>query len=151
MKYLIKFWIFIILIFFNASTSFLEYEIEKANNENYEMNTIMYDELYYHWEDTQMFTLNGFMFSIIGLYDYWYTFGSDNVEGLLSYSLTTLKEYVLKFRFEDGISYYDLKYKVQSDRYHKHHIEELRYMSLISNDNYFDNIADIFLNDYDPY
>lgn len=102
-------------------------------------------------EDPQMYTLNGFMFAIIGLYDYWYEFGGEDIEELLSWSLTTLKEYAPKFRVEGDISYYDLKYKVQSDRYHKHHIEELRYMTLITGDTFFDSLADLFLSDFDPY
>lgn len=92
-------------------------------------------------------TLNGMIFAIYGIYDYFLITGKDR-DNLLKASLTTIKENILRFRVDDGMSLYCLKHKVVDAYYHSVHIEQLKMLSKISGDYYFDSISELFKKDY---
>ena len=71
-----------------------------------------------------------------------------SVEKILNASLTTLKDKITEFRVPAGISYYCLKHKVQSSKYHSIHIKQLNIIFKITGDSYFKQMADNFYSDY---
>jgi len=99
-------------------------------------------------------TLNGFIFSIFGLYDYFMiNLNNNETEFILQASITTIKEYIELYRIEDEVSLYCLKphaplYRRQSAFYHKIHTEQLLYLYKISLDEYFYTMHVNFYNDY---
>ena len=96
-------------------------------------------------------TLNGFMFAIFGLYDYYELTKSDTVKDILRATLTTIKYNIYDYRVEDDISYYCLRHNIQDPFYHKIHIAQLKYLTNITGDSYFSAIGEILKNDYWEY
>lgn len=100
--------------------------------------------------DLPAFTLNGMIFAIYGLYDYYRITSSELVLKYLYASITTIKDNILRFRCEDDVSYYCLKhnnFKGRNPSYHKVHIRELKKLTDITGDPYFKEIAEIFYKD----
>jgi len=92
--------------------------------------------------------LNGFIFAIYGLYDY-YLLTKDIVSRLLlQASITTIQRYISEYRNEGGISYYCLKHKHQDGGYHMIHIDQLYTLYRITGDDYFLEMAHNFEADY---
>jgi len=88
--------------------------------------------------DPPVYTLNGFMFTLLGLYDWWQATGSTDAEDLFKEGIKTLEKILPYYDF-GGMSCYDLSYfTVQRDtykkkglphmaaRYHAVHITQLR-------------------------
>jgi hypothetical protein len=94
------------------------------------------------------YTLNGFLFSIIGLYDYYRIRPAKEVYGLLCAVLTTAKHNVHRFRSNKNVSYYCLSHKVQSLTYHEIHIDQIDYLFKITNDIKFKAESIFFSLDY---
>lgn len=82
-------------------------------------------------------TLNGFIFGVWGLYDYWAATGDETAERLVKASLATLKRYLPDFRVAGEPSYYCLSHRAQIPNYHVTHIEQLLYLFRLSGDEYF--------------
>ena len=99
--------------------------------------------------DGQNYTqaLNGFIFGVYGIYDYYVLTNRQHGSQILLASLTTLKKYLENYREPGEISYYCLRHKVQSDRYHKVHIDQLQTLYKITSDIYFKELADKFMSD----
>jgi len=96
------------------------------------------------------YTLNGFIYGLYGLYDYWWVL-SDEASGiLLCAGLHTLRDHISAFRVPNGCSYYCLKHKVQCTTYHLIHIEQLAYVSEICGDSFFLEMSDLFKADHYP-
>lgn len=98
------------------------------------------------------YTLNGTIFAIYGIYDY-YRINPENegVKQILDASLTTIKDNIIQFRNPGNPSFYCLKHKKPSVSYHQVHIRQLRMLYKITNDKYFDDIAELFISDYYDY
>lgn len=93
------------------------------------------------------YTLNGFLFSIVGAYD-WYKINKNNeAKGLLSALVTTAKYNVERFRVVGDVSYYCIKHKVQSENYHRIHKEQIEWLYLITKDEKF--LEEFTFFDYD--
>lgn len=111
------------------------------------------DENSYLWleeypiETKDHHTLNGMIFAIFGLYD-WFLINKGDQHNLLAASITTIKENIEKFRVAGSMSYYCLLHKVQDRYYHRVHAEQLLMLSKITNDNYFAEMSALFLNDH---
>lgn len=110
------------------------------------------DEKGYFWIDeypseSNCKALNGFMFAIFGLYDYWRVFESKESLGLLNASLTTIKNYLDKYRNINSLSYYCLGHKKKSATYHKVHIGQLKMLYKITDDKFFQEMAKKFERD----
>jgi hypothetical protein len=108
------------------------------------------DSLGYIWFEEYPFypstsALNGFLFTVIGIYDYFCINPSNLVaQNYLKGALTTVKDNILLFRNPGNYSYYCLKHKVLSPVYHKIHIQQLNYLFLFSNEGAFKDAATLF-------
>ncbi|MCA0987094.1 D-glucuronyl C5-epimerase family protein [Guptibacillus algicola] len=112
------------------------------------------DEDGYLWleeypQDTPTYALNGFLFAIFGVYDYYLLEQDEEVKNYIEGSLTTVKHYLPEFRVEGEISYYCRDHHVQSDRYHMIHISQLEKLSKISGDSFFKEEASKFKEDFE--
>lgn len=97
-------------------------------------------------------TFNGFMFAIIGLYDYYHLLNNDEeVRSVLSSYLTTVNDNMYLFRHEGTASYYCLRHHHTDLFYHKIHIQQLEYFTKITLDSSFAKFADTLRADYWDY
>lgn len=100
----------------------------------------------YYWIDEYPKTdekgtvLNGFLFGVQGLYDYWCVSKSESVKRLLKAALTTVEKVLPLYRSNDSISYYCTAHKVKSKNYHEIHLKQLEFISSFTGDNYFTSI-----------
>jgi len=79
--------------------------------------------------------LNGWIFALFGLYDFWLAFKDENVNELFRLSLNTLKRHL--HEYDSGYwSYYDV-WRIASPFYHDLHIHQLTAISLIDDDPLF--------------
>jgi len=93
-------------------------------------------------------TLNGYLFAIFGIYEY-YLLKHDGLSKLiLNASLTTMEEYLPDFRNPGGCSFYCLKHRVESAKYHYIHIILLDRLDRIVEEDYFAIMRDLFESDY---
>ncbi len=101
--------------------------------------------------DKPNFTLNGTIFAIYGVYDF-YRINQDDIQikEILMASITTIQRNIEKFRHVGGYSYYCLKHKCQYFAYHRIHICQLKKLAEISGENYFNEIAEKFIKDAPP-
>lgn len=92
--------------------------------------------------------LNGKMYAIFGLYDYYIMLiqqknklnKKESIK-VLRGALTTIKQKIKEYRNLGNISDYCLLHKVKSFKYHKIHIEQLKYLYKITGDVYFNEIS----------
>jgi hypothetical protein len=98
--------------------------------------------------DDPNYTLNGTIYAIYGVYDY-YRINRDNsrVKEILLGAITAVHRHIEKFRHPGGLSYYCIKHKRQYPAYHQIHIRELRKLAQISGENYFNEMAKTFEDD----
>jgi hypothetical protein len=115
--------------------------------------TVFLDSQGYYWieeypwqEPTQV--LNGFIFGIYGLYDYYLLKGDNESHQLIQASLTTILEYISSYRNPGGISFYCLRHKHLDPLYHTIHIDQLRMLHHITGESDFADMADLFYADY---
>jgi len=101
-----------------------------------------------HLENHGSQALNGFIFAIYGLYDYYLLTEEEEVKELLQASITTIERYIEDFRAEGEISYYSLAHYVQSGRYHTIHIDQLEMLYKITGESYFKEMAELFREDH---
>jgi hypothetical protein len=107
----------------------------------------------YYWVDEypclqKRYVLNGFIYAIFGIYDYWDITHSPESQKVFSECMTTIKDHIFYYRVPGARSYYDLKYKEQFPVYHRIHIMQLRWLSLLTGDTFFSNVADLFTYDF---
>jgi len=93
-------------------------------------------------------TLNGFIFAIYGLYDYFQLTKSEEAEEILKRSLSTIKNYLPSFRRPGRPSYYGLTFGHFAADYHRIHIGQLRDLEKFTNDPFFGAWADTLKADY---
>ena len=103
-------------------------------------------EEYPVWEPSM--TLNGFIYAIYGLYDYYQLTKSIEAEAVLKASLSTIKNYIPYFRRPGRPSYYGLRFGHYSARYHLIHISQMKHLEKITNDTGFGDWADSLYLDY---
>lgn len=86
--------------------------------------------------------LNGFMFSIFGLYDYTQLFPEDSeVYQMYSSCLKSLKESLKYYDTGSGLKYCRSLDKLASRDYMKVQVQQIKQLYLLTNDRYFDSIA----------
>ncbi len=86
------------------------------------------------------YTLNGFLFAVIGVYDLWYITGDNEAKALYEELINTV-EFCLPFYDSNGITFYHLGHwnsgenlkPHYSEGYHLVHIEQLRVLNLHAN------------------
>lgn len=91
-------------------------------------------------------TLNGFMFAMDGLYDYYRITKTEKSKQLLKKSLNTIKNHISLYRRKGKDSYYCLEHRhLHGDStYHLIHIGQLEYLYMFTDDIFFKNMADSF-------
>jgi hypothetical protein len=93
-------------------------------------------------------TLNGMIFAMFGLYDYYRITRDSKAEKLLRGAIKTIKENINKFRTPNGVSHYCLRHpRIKSMTYHKIHIKQLMMLYKITGDNFFLQTSNTFLKD----
>ncbi|MCA0991328.1 D-glucuronyl C5-epimerase family protein [Pseudalkalibacillus hwajinpoensis] len=133
-----------------AEKTFQSMEDVKEDNETW---VSLIDQEGYLWfeeypEENPTHALNGFLFAIYGVYDYYLLEKDEDVKNHLMGAITTVKHYLDEYRVEGEISYYCREHHVQSDRYHMIHITQLERLTKISGDPYFENMANEFKEDF---
>lgn len=118
-----------------------------------------YDEDNYYWIDEYpneppTCTLNGFIYGIYGLYDYYRLANNKACLSYLLAAITTIKKYAELYRVPGQVSIYCLAHRIPCDKagakYHKVHIGQFRMLYKITGDSYFKEFADNLLNDFKP-
>lgn len=108
-------------------------------------NNIWYEE---YPSDLPAFTLNGKIFAILGLYDYYRVTKDAEVKHWLNAGLTTIKKNMHRFRVEGERSLYCLKhYRCQIKAYHPLHAEQLDVLYEITGESSFAKMARAFKRD----
>ena len=101
-------------------------------------------------------TFNGHVFALIGLHDYLeitkrrdlYSEGRyASVLALLRGGITTIRAYASTFRNPGAVSDYCLAHHVRNRAYHPVHVMQLRYLTVMTGDPWFDRMADHFAAD----
>lgn len=106
----------------------------------------------YYWiEEYPMWppanTLNGFIFAIFGLYEYYLLTRDAEAETVLQAAITTIEHYIPSFRRQGRISLYCLKHKVQSAKYHRIRSEQLNKLYYVTGEGFFRDTARGFMRD----
>ena len=126
-------------------------EFDGLNNDNNWISVI--DSSGYLWIEEYPFnpvnfTLNGFLFSIIGVHDFYKIKPESDVYDLLNAVLTTAKYNLQRFRSVNDISYYCIAHKVQAENYHFIHIQQIDYLYKMTKDDEFKNQSRLFSIDH---
>lgn len=87
-------------------------------------------------EEVPALTLNGMLFAIYGVYDYFKISQSQEVKKILQGALTTVKDQINKYETED-ISFYCLKHQYKYLKYHEIHIGQLKNLYKMTSDVFF--------------
>ena len=107
----------------------------------------------YYWieeypAEKPIHVLNGFIYAIYGLYDYYLLTKDEESLHLLNASVTTIENYIGDFRNPGGICSYDLKNRFLNSDYHDIHVDQLNMLFAITGETYFKEKADLFENDF---
>jgi len=111
------------------------------------------DEKGYYWieeypKPTLIHTLNGFNFSIWGIYEYWLLNQSELSKRALDASITTVKNHLQDYRRPNKTSRYWLGATHSNPvNYHNIHIQQLRTLYNLTSDHYFQMMAQVFEED----
>lgn len=89
-------------------------------------------------------TLNGFVFALFGLYDYYEETHDPEVERYLLGGLTTVLHYLPQYRNPGHVSYYCLAHHVQSRKYHDIHVAQLTVVARMTESPVFARWARLF-------
>ncbi|MGW4947392.1 D-glucuronyl C5-epimerase family protein [Actinoplanes sp. NPDC004185] len=96
-------------------------------------------------------TLNGHLFAIFGLWDYWRLTSDERAKTLYQGALTTVRDYFSRYRNENWISRYCLTHPARlSDKYHFIHIRQLNRLYTLTHDGAFLRLAETLTADYPP-
>ena len=105
-----------------------------------------------HWPDGRNdHTLNAHLNALFGLYDYWRVTGDPLAETYFLGGTKTVRDKLYRFRRKGDLSRYSLSGTEGSLHYHETHIEQLRILSKLTGDKWFDRQADLFQRDEDRW
>lgn len=94
-------------------------------------------------------TFGGFMRAVIGLYDYYHLLNQDDQTAkVLSVYLTTLEDNMYRYRNPGGVYFYDLRYFQSYTGYQPVVVNELNFLTKMTQDSCFAIFADTLKNDY---
>ncbi|MFE1922414.1 D-glucuronyl C5-epimerase family protein [Streptomyces asoensis] len=97
---------------------------------------------------TSDYTYNGFMFAVLGLWDYYTLTGNLMAQQLFDGSLSTIDAYFPKLRNPGWLSHYCRTHAIPTDHYHPVHIDLLRQLSWLSGSHRFAAQSDLLIDDY---
>jgi len=93
--------------------------------------------------------LNGHIFGIYGLYDYWQLTKSQEALAMLKGAITTVEKMVpTKFRRVNAASVYSLRHQLNSITYHRVHVEQLVYLHQMTHRAVSVSTANLFRSDF---
>jgi hypothetical protein len=93
-------------------------------------------------------TLNGFIASLFGIYDYYRLTGNPDARTVWDLSLTTIKNYLPQYRRKNKTSLYCLEHAhPASEGYHNFHIQLMGILHRLTGDPFFEIMADVFIMD----
>ena len=93
--------------------------------------------------------LNGHMFAMYGLWDYWFVTRSSNAAALFDAAGATVRRYVLRnFRNTGWASSYALRGLAPAEGYHNTHVDQLLHMHALSGDPTFSAMAEVLQQDF---
>lgn len=135
-----------------ADLAFASFTWPRAEGEPW---TVFVDADGYLWleeypKDPPLQVLNGHIYAIFGLYEYFELTGSPVALQLLRGALATVKHYGESFRNPGRLSAYDLRVRATNAKYHAIHIKQLRLLAEITGDATFNHLADEFAADSPP-
>jgi hypothetical protein len=87
-------------------------------------------------------TLNGHIFAVLGVYEYWRVFGDERARALFCGSATTVRRYLPEFRRPGWASRYCLLHGNSSRHYHELHQWQLLKLHTLTGDVRFARFAD---------
>jgi hypothetical protein len=98
-----------------------------------------------HWPDgTKDHTLNAHINAIFGLYDYWAATGDPMAEQYIKGGIKTVRDKLYRFRRKGNLSRYSMASTEGTVHYHETHIEQLRILARITDDEWFRRQAKLF-------
>lgn len=117
--------------------------------------TVFVDDEGYLWfeeyaKDPPMRVLNGHLFALFGVYDYYELTKSPAAKSLIQGGAATVRHYFSQLRDPGQISFYSLRVHVQSAKYHDIHIRELQMLAKVTKDSEFNDLAAQLRSDHDP-
>ncbi len=96
-------------------------------------------------------TLNGFIFALYGVYDYYELTKNPEAAKVLKDSFSTIKNYIPIFRRPGQPSFYGLRFGHYTFEYHPTHIKQLRMLARMTGDVFFNIWADSMKKDQQIY
>jgi len=93
------------------------------------------------------FTLNGMIYAIYGIYDYYRITKRIDAKKLLMGAITTIENNIDRYRNEGNASYYCLKHKIDAADYHEIHVQQLNKLFLITGEQKFKEASGQFESD----
>ncbi len=106
----------------------------------------------YYWieeypTETPSRVLNGFVYAVCGLHDYWRVSGDDLAGRFVAASVTTLMRHVEEYRVPGAPSYYCLGHRVQLPAYHDIHLLQMDYLEAMTGLAFFGVVHDSLSSD----
>lgn len=99
-----------------------------------------------------MMVLNGHIYAMFGLYDWWRLTGDETARRLIDGAAATVLHYVPLLRTPGHPSWYGYRVRddlvAQSDTYHYHHIWQLGQLAALTGDSRFQQLADDLYSDF---
>lgn len=100
-----------------------------------------------------MRVLNGHIFAMYGLYDYWLATQDRRAAELFDGAATTVARHVPQLRNPGEASWYGMRVQdnptAQSEKYHRIHTIQLRQLGDLTSEPLFDALADLLADDFD--
>ncbi|WP_026930808.1 D-glucuronyl C5-epimerase family protein [Glycomyces tenuis] len=99
-----------------------------------------------------MRVLNGHVFAMYGLYDYWQATKDEAALLLFNKAAATVLHYVPRLRVPGGPSWYGMRVqddpKAQSEKYHRIHIRQLEHLAAMTGADRFKELAELLREDF---
>lgn len=142
-----------------AHDTFASFAVPRSSDEPW---VVMTDERSYLWlveyagDTPPLKVLNGHVFGIYGLYDYYRMTGSHEAEHLFDAAATTVRAHINDFRVPGDVSYYCAREDFcqrelwQNEKYHVIHTHQLAMLAQMTGDKSFQAASDEFAQDYSP-
>lgn len=92
-------------------------------------------------------TLNGHIFAIIGLADYFKATNREEAADLIRAGATTVLDYWEEFRVEGGVAYYCLQHLHQDAQYQSTHTWQLASLAVLTGDERFAEMSELLISD----
>ena len=96
-------------------------------------------------------TLNGHIFSLLGVYEYWLLTKDVKAERVVQGAITLVRHYISRYRNPGYISRYCLLHELEIAFYHVVHTAQLLLLYSMTGDPFFAVESNLFVKDFPPY